>query len=1146
MLDVDFDRSAVRLPFSLIATIKNERRGIIEFLRSIENQSVPPNEIIMVDGGSTDGTVELVRQTLCGRTQAVKLLERPGLNIAAGRNVGIQQAGNELIVLADAGCRLDRDFCKNLIGCFARIPELDLASGVFQLMNAPIAHLSKDWQRLDWSEFLPSARTLAIRRSLATRIGGFPEHLTLTGEDTLFDINYRRVSARWAFNRKSVVHWDSPNNQEAAGKLEYSYGWGDGESGIGEYRLGDGVYELIRTGPYGDLADHPPILRQTMRGFAAGRKLRSEIEFHRRGVKAVVLILAEDPITRAGNPHADTALRLIAQNIKVVYVSARLHGGLAKKWLDTDLTLLELGHAQTFNWEDLLARYAAFSDRLCVFYPTLHPVLGKLVEKLCAKTGNQIKVVSSAEELRTLLAAKNISGDVSSEVRRGGQSHFCGVLPQKSGQSPPRQKSGQSPPSGAEVHDAPISTPTSPGPLSVAFGHAAGRSPARYLCTNAVRFVRVARSQGVLAAVRKASRKLRAARTAEIKNVNASLLRLGNGSCYDLISLPIMPWGSRFQRSQQLLSQFARQGTRVFRIDRSFLVNDSRDYAMTQVAENILHVSLRNSRDMSIYREAIDEAALEQMMRSLETLRADAAIGNAVCIVELPFWYPLARELRRRFGWKIVYDCMDEHAGFSGNAEEMVSSEEDLVHDADLVVVTSDYLKQKMDGLGRDCTVVRNATDFRHFATLPENGRLRSIPRPIIGYYGSISEWFDFDLVEYAARRRPDWSFVLVGSSDHGGTFGSLTKLPNVHFLGEKPYAELPQYLYWFDVCTIPFRLTKLIEATNPVKFYEYISSGKPVVSVMLPELTRHSDCLYLAKDRREFVDQLSLAVAERPEDHRARRIELARQNTWDNRHRRLKEAVDRLFPRVSIIVVTYNNLALTKACVNSIFANSQYPNFELIVVDNASGDETPEFLRGLAQQRKTVRAILNRDNRGFAAANNQGLRSATGDYIILLNNDTVVTAGWISKLIRHLADRKIGMVGPATNMCGNESIIHVPYDERTFVGFDDFLRKYHRRHAEPESFDIDMLSMFCVALRRETVDEIGELDERFGVGMFEDTDYSQRLKDKGYRLVSARDVFVHHHCKSSFGKLPDGEYSRIYLENRKRFEMKWGITSRY
>ncbi len=142
--------------------------------------------------------------------------------------------------------------------------------------------------------------------------------------------------------------------------------------------------------------------------------------------------------------------------------------------------------------------------------------------------------------------------------------------------------------------------------------------------------------------------------------------------------------------------------------------------------------------------------------------------------------------------------------------------------------------------------LVRNGTDFELFNQLTPNGILKDINGPIIGYYGAIAEWFDTELIVHCAMEHPDWNFVLIGSTV-GCDTSSLEKLKNVHLLGEKPYKELPLYLYHFDVCTIPFKINPLTLATNPVKFYEYLSSGKPVVTVRLPELEPYADLCYLA-----------------------------------------------------------------------------------------------------------------------------------------------------------------------------------------------------------------------------------------------------------------------------------------------------------
>ena len=125
-----------------------------------------------------------------------------------------------------------------------------------------------------------------------------------------------------------------------------------------------------------------------------------------------------------------------------------------------------------------------------------------------------------------------------------------------------------------------------------------------------------------------------------------------------------------------------------------------------------------------------------------------------------------------------------------------------------------------------------------------------------------------------------------------------------------------------------------------------------------------------------------------------------------------LRRAIQGLYPRVSVIVVTYNGLDMTRACVESLLRKTAYGDWELIVVDNRSLDGTVEYLQGLTEQYPFVRIVLNDSNRGFAAANNQGARLATGDIVVLLNNDTVVTQGWLGRLVRHLNDDTVGMVG--------------------------------------------------------------------------------------------------------------------------------------
>jgi GT2 family glycosyltransferase len=249
-------------------------------------------------------------------------------------------------------------------------------------------------------------------------------------------------------------------------------------------------------------------------------------------------------------------------------------------------------------------------------------------------------------------------------------------------------------------------------------------------------------------------------------------------------------------------------------------------------------------------------------------------------------------------------------------------------------------------------------------------------------------------------------------------------------------------------------------------------------------------------------------------------------------------QALQNLFPLTSIIILTYNNLDYTRQCLESISAKTVYPNYEIVIVDNASSDGTVDYLQTYATSHPNVQLVLNKENRGFSAGNNQGVTASKGQYIVYLNNDTVVTSSWLSGLISHLRDPAVGAVGPVTNSAGNESKIGVDYSDISEL--HNFARRYTRAH-DGEAFDIRMLALYCMLVRRSVIDDVGLLDERFGVGMYEDDDFSLRIRQKGYRILCAEDVYVHHWGSASFSQLAAERYQRLQRENRQIFEEKWG-----
>lgn len=244
--------------------------------------------------------------------------------------------------------------------------------------------------------------------------------------------------------------------------------------------------------------------------------------------------------------------------------------------------------------------------------------------------------------------------------------------------------------------------------------------------------------------------------------------------------------------------------------------------------------------------------------------------------------------------------------------------------------------------------------------------------------------------------------------------------------------------------------------------------------------------------------------------------------------------------PSVSVVMVTHNERTVTRLAVESILAHTDEP-FELIVVDNASGAPTREYLEVVASRNQHVRVVANIHNRGFAGAVNQGLRRATADVVVVVNNDIIVTPGWTRGLRAHLADPTTGAVGPVTNRCGNHAEIPTAY--RTYAEMLTFAAERAGSHVGAVT-ELPMLVMFCIAMRRDVVEQVGPLDEQFGIGMFEDDDYARRLARAGLRMLCAEDVFVHHFGEASFSRLyADGRRSEQFERNRARFEEKWGVT---
>jgi len=239
----------------------------------------------------------------------------------------------------------------------------------------------------------------------------------------------------------------------------------------------------------------------------------------------------------------------------------------------------------------------------------------------------------------------------------------------------------------------------------------------------------------------------------------------------------------------------------------------------------------------------------------------------------------------------------------------------------------------------------------------------------------------------------------------------------------------------------------------------------------------------------------------------------------------------------VSIVILTCNQIRYTKECFESIQKYTREP-YEIIFVDNGSTDGTTQWLQEIVQTNHRCRLIQNPANLGFSTGSNQGIQTAIGEYVLLLNNDVVVTENWLGGLLECFdREDRIGIVGPMTNhISGPQKVPQVDY--ASVADLHGYARSFRNKNRYRRILNRRVVG-FCMLFKRRLVDEIGLLDESFGSGNFEDDDLCLRACLAGYRNLIAGDVFIHHYGSRTFvgNKI---NYGSSLSRNRKVFQDKW------
>lgn len=271
------------------------------------------------------------------------------------------------------------------------------------------------------------------------------------------------------------------------------------------------------------------------------------------------------------------------------------------------------------------------------------------------------------------------------------------------------------------------------------------------------------------------------------------------------------------------------------------------------------------------------------------------------------FYFPQLEKLTEKLENKlIVYDIQDEHSGFIWSRMDIGQREKELLKKANLVFTgtLTLYRKKKAFVPHDNIFFFPCGVEYSFFAqarkgglSLPED--VKNIPKPSIGYFGSIEERIDFELLEYIANQRPQLSIIMIGP--YWRVKEKYLEIPNIYFLGRKEYKELPNYIQHFDICFMPFALNELTMHINPTKLLEYFAAGKPVISTAIPDVVElYNDYLYIIRSKEECVKYIDRILKGNYDFNLEEASELAKNNSWEKMVEAMVGHINRLLKEKS------------------------------------------------------------------------------------------------------------------------------------------------------------------------------------------------------------------------------------------------------
>ena len=358
-----------------------------------------------------------------------------------------------------------------------------------------------------------------------------------------------------------------------------------------------------------------------------------------------------------------------------------------------------------------------------------------------------------------------------------------------------------------------------------------------------------------------------------------------------LICFSHLRWDFVLQRPQHLIGRFA-EGRRVLFWEEAIPTDHHLAYLEFHAFDGTSVQSIR-PRVPAAWDAEVRERALKGL---LDQMLALTGIEKPVLWFYTPMMWPLARHVDAA---AVVYDCMDELSAFRFAPPEMLEREAELLAAADLVFTGGWSIWEAKRHRHDNIHAFPSAVDAAHFAAaraggVPEPADQAGLPRPRLGYYGVIDERLDLGLIAALAAAHPDWSVVMVGPVAKIAP-GDLPRAPNLHWMGQRSYAELPAWLAGWDVALMPFALNEATRFISPTKTPEYLAGGRPVVSTPIRDVVRHYGALeavHIAEGPAAFVAacEAALAQSRRPGSWRPEADRALAAMSWDATFRRMSD----------------------------------------------------------------------------------------------------------------------------------------------------------------------------------------------------------------------------------------------------------------